>query len=123
MTLSGGHHLPDGRPILPSPSVPVSEAARLLEASRGEVVALMRSGELKGSASGAGVTLTSINAYARREERRLRQEREARREEVRSEMIRDEIQRRQPAKGYGQLKDGMTGRPSSAGVPTLGRRG
>lgn len=114
--------LPDGRPILPPPSVPLSQAARQLQVTKEDIRALLQSGDLQATPSGHGVTLTSISSYAKRRARRAKDEREARRDEFRAGMLRDEIQRRRPAKGYGEPKDGMVGKPSSGGLPTLGRR-
>lgn len=117
--------LPDGRPIMSSPSVPISQAAELLRLTPARVRGLIQAGELSASPSGVGVVRTSIGAYARRVAKEASEERSERRDAARAASIQEEIERgqgRRPAKGYGQPAGGMTGRPSSGGLPTLGKR-
>lgn len=185
--------LPDGRPILPPPSVPVREAAEQLGVTTDEVRAMVGQGILSATPSGAGITVPSLNRAAGRHQQgaarpsasakggsagtrkrravsveeaadRLRvsrseipkmiarhelsvddrgrihadslraAERRRRRPFILDQLDREDAEearriermeareRDRAAKRHVQPRDGMTGRPVSGGLPTLGRR-
>ena len=184
--------LPDGRPILPPPSVPVRVAAERLGVTTDEVRAMVGEGILSATPSGAGITLPSLNRAAGKHQGtgrrpsssakggsagtrrrravsvdeaadRLRVSRSeipkmiARHElsaddrgRIHADSLRAAVARLRPSildqldredaeearriermearerdratKRHVQPRDGMTGRPMSGGLPTLGRR-
>lgn len=128
--------LPDGRPIMPPPVVSLRQAADRLSVSTNEIRRMIKSGGLKASPSGAGVYVTSLNLVVRRTDRSKRKptkptkpdsataaEARAERRDAQRIAAMERAHARRAQKGYGLPKDGLSSRPSSGGLPTLGRRG
>lgn len=129
-------HLPDGRPIIQPPSVTVAEAAAQLGVTAQQISKMVAKGELKLFDSGKRVSVPSLRVASRRVDKRGRGAEDGRRRFVVAEQLaRDDAEEarrleaieqrhaRQPQKGYRQPREGMTGRPTSGGLPTLGRKG
>lgn len=135
----GRTHLPDGRPIIQPPSVTFAEAAEQLGVTVLRVSKMVDEGELKTLHSGQRVSVPSLRVASRRLARRgvsvKRKLRKPQKFVVAEQLAREDAEEarrleamerrhaRQPQKGYRQPKEGMRGRPSGGGLPTLGRRG
>lgn len=127
-------YLPDGREILPAPSVPISEAASMLGVTEAEIRRLASRGKLRADATGERISVPSLRLESRR--RKIRNEKDGapRRFVVAEAEEREDLEiarrieamekahARRPAKGYMQPKDGLSSRPATGGLPTLGRR-
>lgn len=129
-------HLPDGRPIIQPPSVTVAEAAAQLGVTALQISKMVAKGELKSLDSGKRVSVPSLRVASRRLDKRGRGAEGGRRRFVVAEQLaRDDAEEarrleaieqrhaRQPQKGYRQPREGMAGRPTTGGLPTLGRKG
>lgn len=137
MSDEGPTHLPDGRPIISAPSTTFQDAARRLGVSTDEVRRMVDDGVLRTAYAGQRISVPSLRVVARdfaKREARRPDRREARRsavadgweredrEDARRIAASERAHARRPAKGYGQPKDGLSARPASGGLPTLGKR-
>lgn len=103
-------------PVKPTGPVPFEVAAAQLGVTVSEVHNLVLARRLRPHATGQGVARHSLKAE-------LRRKREKRRAaDAAWAAAQEEAHARRPARGYAQPKDGLSSRPSSAGLPTLGKR-